>query len=479
MTISSTNRKAGPYPGNGAATTFPFAFNVFAPSDVVVVLTNPNGAETTLTLGADYSIDLNADQDTAAGGTVALPAALASGNLLTITSDVPAQQPVDLTNQGGFYPRVINSALDRLTILVQQLTEKVSRAVKVNISSNVSPDQLVTELVNSAAQTVISASEAAGSAHTAQAAAESTISLASAAAGSATSASSAQAAAAMSAAGAASSATAAKASAEAAASSQSGAATSATAASGSAAAASSSASNAAGSASSASNSASAAAGSASAASTSATSAGTSAAAAAASAAEASAAAAPRGVALFVSSGIWVCPGGITKVEYEMVGGGGGGGAGSSGGGGGGAGEYKCGTTAVTPGNSYSITVGAAGQAVVWAAGGAGGTTSAFGVTAAGGAAGQGGGSGVGFGGSRGGTAHFLVSPSGPALGGNGGNSPFGSGGSGGRKDSTGESASGVAATGYGAGGGGSAAGGGSTTSAFAGAGTPGLVKIRW
>jgi hypothetical protein len=43
-------------------------------------------------------------------------------------------QPVDLTNQGGFYPRVINSALDRLTILLQQLASVVSRTLKFPLS---------------------------------------------------------------------------------------------------------------------------------------------------------------------------------------------------------------------------------------------------------------------------------------------------------------------------------------------------------
>ena len=36
MTISSTNRKAGPYSGNGLSTVFPFAFKVFTPDDLRV-----------------------------------------------------------------------------------------------------------------------------------------------------------------------------------------------------------------------------------------------------------------------------------------------------------------------------------------------------------------------------------------------------------------------------------------------------------
>jgi hypothetical protein len=135
LTISSEVRKAGPYNGNDVTTSFPFSFKVFAASDMVVVRTDAIGAETTLTAGADYSVTLNADQDTAPGGSIVLPAPLASTNLLTITSSVPNLQALDLTNQGGFYPRVINAALDRLTILVQQVAEAVSRSLKTAIST--------------------------------------------------------------------------------------------------------------------------------------------------------------------------------------------------------------------------------------------------------------------------------------------------------------------------------------------------------
>lgn len=163
MTISSGVRKAGPYEGNDVTTAFPFSFKVFSAADVVVVLTDPAGVETTLTV-ADYSVALNADQDTAPGGTVNKHSALATDYLLTITSSVQNLQPLDLTNQGGFYPKVINNALDRLTILVQQVAEQVSRAVKVGISSALSPEQFVTWLYSASSTATAKAEEASNSA---------------------------------------------------------------------------------------------------------------------------------------------------------------------------------------------------------------------------------------------------------------------------------------------------------------------------
>lgn len=135
MTISSTNRKAGPYAGNDVATAFPFSFKVFSANDLYVVRADATGAETVLTLTANYTVALNADQDANPGGTVNLLVALVSGNTLTITSSLEYLQPTDLTNNGGFYPKVISGALDRLTIFVQQLAESVSRSLKTAIST--------------------------------------------------------------------------------------------------------------------------------------------------------------------------------------------------------------------------------------------------------------------------------------------------------------------------------------------------------
>jgi hypothetical protein len=136
MTISSTTRVAGPYTGNGTASAFPFAFKVFAASDLDVVRLNAaTGVETALVLNSDYTVTLNGNQNTNPGGTVTLVAgALATGFTLTLTSDLANLQPTDLTNQGGFYPDVINDSLDRATIQIQQLTDDIDRSIKAPIS---------------------------------------------------------------------------------------------------------------------------------------------------------------------------------------------------------------------------------------------------------------------------------------------------------------------------------------------------------
>jgi hypothetical protein len=131
MTISSELRTAGPFTGTGALSTYSFAFKVFQASDLLVVRQLiSTGAQTTLALTTDYTVSLNADQDSSPGGSITLVAgALATTYTLLITSDVGNLQPTSLTNQGGFYPEVINDSLDRATIQIQQVAVKSGREV--------------------------------------------------------------------------------------------------------------------------------------------------------------------------------------------------------------------------------------------------------------------------------------------------------------------------------------------------------------
>ena len=146
MTISSTLRKAGPYIGSGAASTFPFSFKVFTKSDLKVVrLQVATSTETVLALTTNYTAVLNPDQNSNPGGSITLVGGnLAAGNNLVITSNVLPLQETDLTNQGGFYPEVINDALDKSIIQIQQLQDAVNRSIKLS-TTNVIGDTEFTE----------------------------------------------------------------------------------------------------------------------------------------------------------------------------------------------------------------------------------------------------------------------------------------------------------------------------------------------
>lgn len=149
MTVASTLRRAGPYAGNGATTEFAFSFKVFEDSELIVARSSDNGEET-LALNTDYTVSLNANQDSSPGGKVVLKKALTEGIRLAIISNVPYNQLAVFTNKGGFYPETLNEVDDKQTILSQQLLEKVERAITVDTTDKLTPQELKNKLLDAA-----------------------------------------------------------------------------------------------------------------------------------------------------------------------------------------------------------------------------------------------------------------------------------------------------------------------------------------
>ena len=134
MTVSTTISTSGPFVGNGAATTFDFDFHTNATSEVSVVKITSAGSEVDLVQGTDFTATLNGNQDSNPGGTITYPVSgdpLASTEELLIKRVVTLDQPVDLQNQGAYYPEVVETEFDHLTMITQQLLEIANRSLKV------------------------------------------------------------------------------------------------------------------------------------------------------------------------------------------------------------------------------------------------------------------------------------------------------------------------------------------------------------
>ena len=145
-------RRSGPFQGNGQTTDFPFGFYVFSNNDVRVETSDADSVFTTvLVKDVDYTVTINADQNATAGGTVKLAKALPVGKSLAITSDLAYTQEMQLTNFSRFPPEILNDAMDRTVILIQQLKEKLERTLKVSSTSSKTPDELVAEILEVAA----------------------------------------------------------------------------------------------------------------------------------------------------------------------------------------------------------------------------------------------------------------------------------------------------------------------------------------
>ena len=154
------------YQGNGAATAFPFAFKVWSTDQLSVSVTSPDGF-TAAAQGWTASLG-------ECGGTLTYlheGAPLPAGWRLAIVRDMPFAQSIDLVSASRFDPQVIEDGLDQATAELQQLNEKITRAVILPATSDQSPEDVVRSVCNSrdeaahhAAAAAICAQEAAASA---------------------------------------------------------------------------------------------------------------------------------------------------------------------------------------------------------------------------------------------------------------------------------------------------------------------------
>jgi hypothetical protein len=148
MSVESTERRVQ-FVGDGATVSFPFSFKVFTPTDVAVFASGSAGEEK-LTYGTDFTVSLNDDQGESPGGTVTVKNAVTTGAVLAITSEVPYDQPMHVTPYGGFNPETLNDNSDRQCIQIQQLLEKVGRAITTDPTDTVTPAELKQKLLGAA-----------------------------------------------------------------------------------------------------------------------------------------------------------------------------------------------------------------------------------------------------------------------------------------------------------------------------------------
>lgn len=141
MTVNTAVRQTDPFIGDDVTTTLPFAFKVFTDADLLVVRTDEYGVDETLTLNSDYTVTRNANQNTNPGGEVELADPLASDFSVVITTDIAATQGASIPNNSAFFATIVENALDKLTILYQQLSARTAKALRFPVSDGITLSQ--------------------------------------------------------------------------------------------------------------------------------------------------------------------------------------------------------------------------------------------------------------------------------------------------------------------------------------------------
>lgn len=142
----SNERVKHVFSGNGAIKKFQIPFDFFQNTagvfdknnQISVILTDATGTETTLVEDIDYEVETHDPSDSGSSGYsgyVTLNTAPAVGEKLTIMRDVPLVQELDLEAGQEIGPVELEAALDKVVMTLQQLNEKLQRAICYNPST--------------------------------------------------------------------------------------------------------------------------------------------------------------------------------------------------------------------------------------------------------------------------------------------------------------------------------------------------------
>ena len=171
MTIPASMPIRVVYIGDGTAVNYPVPFVYFANADgtkqLAVVKADKTGEnEIVLVENTDFTI-------TEAGqpnGTLTLKAPLQVNEKLTILYNIPIEQTIDWEEFGRLPSESIEKSFDKVVAILKQHQEIIDRCIKVVISGNQTPQELLDEVYNkldSATEIAADAIAAAGKATTA------------------------------------------------------------------------------------------------------------------------------------------------------------------------------------------------------------------------------------------------------------------------------------------------------------------------
>jgi len=139
MPLTNTTNKVT-RAGNGSATTFSFSpMVIYASTDLEVKsVVDATGVETVLSEGTGasaYAVEVSEYPGT---GSVRYPedevTPIASGISVVIKRVLPIDQQVALSNQGTYFPEVLQRVADKLAIICLQQQEEIDRSLKFAVS---------------------------------------------------------------------------------------------------------------------------------------------------------------------------------------------------------------------------------------------------------------------------------------------------------------------------------------------------------
>jgi len=138
MTVSSTTSKVI-YSGNGSTTVFAVPFMFLEAEDIEVTLFDTNGVGHAQVLGSDFQLSGVGEQT---GGVCTMSRIPENGQTLVVRRSPAITQEVDYVENDAFPAATHEAALDKLTMVCQDLSERLGRSITFNVSSAVAGVEL-------------------------------------------------------------------------------------------------------------------------------------------------------------------------------------------------------------------------------------------------------------------------------------------------------------------------------------------------
>jgi len=117
------------YSGNGSTeTAYAVPFKFFEDTDLEVYLTDESGVDALLANGVDYTATGAGAEE---GGELTTMEAYGEETLITIVRSIPATQLATYQENSRFPAATTETALDRLTMLVQQALRRIGGCLRI------------------------------------------------------------------------------------------------------------------------------------------------------------------------------------------------------------------------------------------------------------------------------------------------------------------------------------------------------------
>jgi len=128
MTISSTTVKVS-YSGNSSTTVFAYTFKILDDDEVQVIIRSSTGTETVKTKTTHYTVS---GVGSSGGGNITFLTAPVTGETVVLKRNTTRTQETDYVANDPFPANSHEEALDRVTMIAQEIQEELQRAIKLS-----------------------------------------------------------------------------------------------------------------------------------------------------------------------------------------------------------------------------------------------------------------------------------------------------------------------------------------------------------